>query len=134
VVSEEGLPLGLLGAATLLRDDETFGTAATRKRRPIGEKESHRWLAGYLRTQALAERLPHCEVFSISDREGDIHEVYEAWRDAGEGPRAEWIVRAKQNRALARVEAARDRSRQFRHQDLPVGGILRCKFSEILLS
>lgn len=104
VVSEEGLPLGLLDATTLLRDDQTFGTAASRKRRPIEEKESHRWLAGYLRTQALAERLPHCEVFSISDREGDIHEVYEAWRDAGGGPRAEWIVRANQNRTLADVE------------------------------
>jgi len=105
VVTEEGLPLGLLDTAVLMRDDETFGTAASRKKLPIGEKESVRWLDGYLRTLALARRLPQCEVFSVSDREGDIHEVFEAWRDAGEGPRAEWIIRANQDRALAGVAA-----------------------------
>jgi hypothetical protein len=105
VVTEEGLPLGLLDTAILMRDDETFGTAASRKKLPIEEKESVRWLDGYLRTLALARRLPQCEVFSISDREGDIHEVFEAWRDAGEGPRAEWIIRANQDRALAGVAA-----------------------------
>lgn len=100
VVSEEGLPLGLLDTAIMMRDDETFGTAATRKQRPIEEKESYRWVEGYRRTLELARRLPDCEVFSISDREGDIFEAYEAWRDADEGPRAEWIIRANQDRAL----------------------------------
>lgn len=101
VVSEEGLPLGLLDTTIIIRDDETFGTAATRKQRPIEEKESHRWVEGYRKALELARRLPDCEVFAISDREGDIYEAYEAWRDAGEGPRAEWIIRANQNRALA---------------------------------
>ena len=109
VVTEEGLPLGLLDTEILMRDDETFGTAASRKKLPIGEKESVRWLDGYLTTLALARRLPQCEVFSVSDREGDIHEVFEAWRDAGGGPRAEWIIRANQDRALAGVAAGEPR-------------------------
>jgi|APIni6443716594_1056825.scaffolds.fasta_scaffold53070_1 hypothetical protein len=101
--SEDGLPLGLLDVAMIVRDDETFRSAATRKRRPIGEKESQRWLDGYLKTSELARRLPGCEVFSISDREGDIFEVYEAWQKAAGGPRAEWIIRANQDRALLGV-------------------------------
>ena len=98
--SEDGLPLGLLDVAMIVRDDETFRNAATRKQRPIGEKESGRWLDGYLKTLDLARRLPACEVFSISDREGDIFEVFEAWHQAAGGPRAEWIIRANQDRAL----------------------------------
>lgn len=102
-VSEQGLPLGLLDAAIMLRDDETFRSAATRKQRPIEKKESFRWVEGYLKTLELARRLPECEVFSISDREGDIFEVYQAWQEAGDGPRAEWIIRANQDRALVNV-------------------------------
>jgi len=111
-VSEQGLPLGLLDAGIMLRDDETFRTAATRKQRPIEEKESRRWVEGYLKTLELARRLPECEVFSISDREGDIFEVYQAWQEAGDGPRAEWIIRANQDRALANV-AGGDASKLF---------------------
>ena len=102
-VSEQGLPLGLLDAAIMLRDDDTFRCAATRKQRPIEQKESHRWVEGYNKTLELARRLPECEVFSISDREGDIFEVYQAWRRAEGGPRAEWIIRANQDRALVGV-------------------------------
>jgi hypothetical protein len=111
-VSEQGLPLGLLDAGIMLRDDETFRTAATRKRRPIEEKESFRWVEGYLKTLELARQLPECEVFSISDREGDIFEVYQAWQEAGDGPRAEWIIRANQDRALLNVVDG-DASRLF---------------------
>jgi hypothetical protein len=108
-VTGEGLPLGLLDTAIIMRDDEIPGTAATRKQRPIEDKESHRWVEGYRRAQELARRLPECEVFSVSDREGDIYEVFEAWRDAGEGPRAEWIIRANQDRALVGMAAGEPR-------------------------
>jgi hypothetical protein len=103
VVSEQGLPLGLLDVAIVLRDDETLRPAASRKQRPIAEKESQRWLDGYHKALELARELPEREVFSISDREGDIFEVYQAWRLAGGGPRAGWIIRANQDRALANV-------------------------------
>jgi hypothetical protein len=104
--SEDGLPLGLLDLAMLVRDDETFRGTDTRKQRPIEEKESRRWLDGYLKTQELARRLPACEVFSISDREGDIFDVYGAWQRAaaGPGPWAHWIIRANQDRALLGME------------------------------
>ncbi|RYD49813.1 MAG: IS4 family transposase [Verrucomicrobiaceae bacterium] len=101
-VSPAGLPLGLLDASIVLRDDASLGSSnRTRKRRPVEEKESWRWVGGYLRTCELARRLPEREVFSISDREGDIFEVYQEWMLAEGGPRAEWIIRANQDRALA---------------------------------
>lgn len=103
VVSEPGLPLGLLDADIVLRDDETFRSTATRKQRPTEDKESQRWVNGYGKALELARQLPDCEVFSISDREGDIYEVYQAWLLADGGPRAEWIIRANQDRALVNV-------------------------------
>jgi hypothetical protein len=42
--SEQGLPLGLLDAAIMLRDDDTFRSTTTRKQRPIEQKESYRWV------------------------------------------------------------------------------------------
>lgn len=103
VVSEQGLPLGLLGITTFIRDDETFRIDSKNKHRPIEEKESYRWVEGYQRALKLARELPDCEVFSISDREGDISEVYQEWQQAEGGPRAEWIIRANQDRALLNV-------------------------------
>lgn len=104
-VSEQGLPLGIYGAEIILRDDANFRITSTRKNRPIEEKESYRWVEGYHKTCELARAVPGCEVFSVSDREGDIFEVFEAWQNAGEAdePRAEWLIRANQDRALLNV-------------------------------
>lgn len=104
-VSEQGLPLGVFGAQIILRDDENFRIKSTRKQRPIEEKESYRWVEGYRKTCELARSVPGCEVFSVSDREGDIFEVFEAWQKAGEAGelRAEWLIRANQDRALLNV-------------------------------
>ena len=44
-------------------------------------------------------------MISISDREGDIDEVFEAWQKLdGDGPRAEWLIRANQDRVLLGIE------------------------------
>lgn len=108
VVSEEGLPLGVWDAQFMARSDAEFRGAARRKHLPMEQKESYRWVEGYRRAQALAQELPHCEVFSLSDREGDIYEVFEAWAEAaaGGGPCAQWIIRANQDRALDNAGAA----------------------------
>ena len=100
VVSERGLPLGLLDAGIMLRDDTVPARGSGRKPRPARAKESWRWVEGYRKALELARRLPECEVFSISDREGDIFEVYQEWLLAEGGPRAEWIIRGNQDRAL----------------------------------
>jgi hypothetical protein len=98
--SEEGLPLGILQTGIVARPPEDLGNAAKRKHLPIEDKESWRWVDGYLKSSQLAAELPDCEVFSISDREGDIFEIFEAWQKLEGSPRAEWIIRANQDRAL----------------------------------
>ena len=107
-VSEAGLPLGMLGATILTRTDEDFGQSRARQQRPLEEKESYRWLEGYLRAQEVARQLPEQEVISMSDREGDLYEVFAAWAKAQQepGPRAQWLIRARQNRALEGLEGA----------------------------
>jgi len=103
-VSADGLPLGILDAAMIIRDPATFGSAKIpHKQRPVCDKESRYWIEGYLKTCEAAALLPDCEVISVSDREGDIFEVFAAWHAAVEqgAPRAEWIIRANQDRALA---------------------------------
>jgi hypothetical protein len=109
-VSEAGLPLGLLAATILTRTDADFRQSNARKKKPIEQKESFRWVEGYLRAQEVARQLPEHEVISLSDREGDIYEVFAAWEKAGQepGPRAQWIIRAQRDRALEglAVEAA----------------------------
>lgn len=102
-VSEQGIPLGLLDAHIINRDDDSFRSAGKRKQIAIEDKESFRWLEGYRLTTQLARQIPGCEVFSVSDREGDIFEVYTAWQEALEEGAAEWIIRANQNRALVNV-------------------------------
>ena len=79
VVSEQGLPLGVLGADIIIRDDEDFRQAANRRNLPIEEKESHRWIEGCRRACELAREQPDTEVISVSDREGDIFELYQEW-------------------------------------------------------
>lgn len=104
-VSEQGLPLGLLDAKIINRDDASFRSTGKRKQMAIEDKESYRWVEGYRRTTQLAREIPGCEVFSVSDREGDIFEVYADWLEAKEHEQgaAEWIIRANQNRALVNV-------------------------------
>jgi hypothetical protein len=101
--TEAGLPLGLWDLQIMVRSDETFHRNLS-ETRPIEEKESLRWIEGYHKTCELARALPQCEVFSISDREGDIFELYAAWQKAAQSPsqlhHAEWIIRASKDRAL----------------------------------
>jgi hypothetical protein len=102
-VSEQGLPLGIVNMAITVRDVAKFSRRKIpHKQRASGDKESRRWVEGYLRTLELARSVPDCQVISVSDREGDIYEAFEAWHQAEDSdkPRAEWIIRANQDRAL----------------------------------
>ena len=106
-VSEKGLPLGIWDMNFLARKEKSARAAAgSRKQRPLEQKESHRWLEGYQKTQALAAALPGCEVISLADREGDLYAVFAAWAEqcARGGPVAQWLIRAQQDRALEGLE------------------------------
>ncbi len=77
-VTPERLCLGVLDAQWLVRDAKTHGTSlATKKTRPLAEKESQRWLESFDRLCLQAETVPETRLVFVADREGDIYEVLE---------------------------------------------------------
>ncbi|KVZ48335.1 IS4 family transposase [Burkholderia ubonensis] len=99
-VTPEGLPLGVLGMKTWVRPPEEYGKKRLRKKRPIQNKESVKWLEGGEHLATLKAFCPNTRIVGVSDREGDVYDVFMAERPAG----ADWLVRASWNRRVAHPE------------------------------
>jgi hypothetical protein len=108
-VTPERLPLGVIDATTWGRDPQDYPKNDQRKKKPIEQKESHRWLLGYRRACVVAEQVPGTQVISISDREGDIYECFVAAQST-EGRRADWIIRSCQDRSTPERAAESDQT------------------------
>ena len=68
---------------------------------PIEEKESYRWLQSYRRSCALAKEMPEIQLINISDREGDIIEIFdEVAKQKEQGHSADIIVRSQYDRLI----------------------------------
>ena len=98
------LSLGVTHAEIWKREDEEFDQPQADKRKKrraktIDQKESGRWLEGYRKACEVAQKCPQTQVISLSDSEGDIYECYVEGAPT-EGQKADWIVRACQDRAL----------------------------------
>jgi hypothetical protein len=111
-VTPERLPLGIVGVQLWARDADDFQRpaaqkAAERKEKPIDEKESFRWLEGYRAACAVAQEAPGTTVVCVSDSEGDVYECFAAGSTAEGQRRAEWIVRACQDRQLTAPDRRR---------------------------
>jgi hypothetical protein len=105
----EGVPLGIAGAEIWARDPEEFARnqrdkkAREKKRKQVSieNKESHRWLKGYLHACEIQARSPGVQIVSVSDSESDIFECFAASAREDVPQKADFIVRGCQNRALA---------------------------------
>lgn len=93
------LALGLVSSHTWARDPADFRKRRRKQGKPIGQKESRRWLEGYRQACAVAAAAPHTRVVSLSDSEGDVYECFAAAAEPG-GRKADWIVRACQDRCV----------------------------------
>ncbi len=98
-VTPERLALGLVSSRTWARDLASFRKRKKKQGKPIEQKESYRWLEGYRQACAVAAAAPQTRVVALSDSEGDIYECYAAALSVA-GPKADWIVRACQDRCL----------------------------------
>ena len=99
-VTPQRLALGVVKSFTWARDLDDFHKRKEARYKPIEAKESFRWLEGYRRACEVAAQIPDTKIVSLSDSEGDIYECFvEAAKI--EGVKAEFIVRACQNRLLA---------------------------------
>ena len=109
-LTPEHIPLGVIDAHIWARDVDEFrayqkekerdprAREKKKRERPIEEKESLRWLAGYWRGCEVAEQVPETTIVVVSDSEGDIFECFE---DTSQNEKtAEWIIRACQDRRI----------------------------------
>jgi hypothetical protein len=97
-LTPERVPLGLLAQQVWARDPKAVGKRATRKQRPLAQKESQKWLHS---VEAVSEAHAHCpqpHMVCIGDREADVYDLFLQERPAG----VDLLVRAAWNR---RVEA-----------------------------
>jgi hypothetical protein len=99
----ERVNLGVLGAKLWQRPERPVGQE--RKRKPIEDKESYRWLEGYALACQVKQTCPAPLVVSVADREGDIHEWFLNALRRPPDARAEFLIRAKCNRRIAKGKA-----------------------------
>ena len=100
----EGTPLGFLDVQCWARDPEETGKKEQRRRKlPIEERESGKWLKSYRALAAVQARLNHMTLVSVADREADLYDFFrEATKDP-KGPKL--LVRALHNRQLQDEQA-----------------------------
>lgn len=91
-VTPERLPLGVIDAWMWAR--EKVNAAGVRP----GIKESGRWIEGYGRIAEMAAEMPATRLVYVADREADMIELMTYAQDCGTP--ADWLVRAKTDRAL----------------------------------
>lgn len=99
-VTPEGLPLGVLGMKTWVRDDAGLGRKQQRTKREFNTKESVKWVEGLNHLAALKARCPDTRMVGVGDRESDVYEVFVAERPAG----VDWLIRAAWDRRTAHPE------------------------------
>lgn len=84
--SEQGTPLGILDAQAWARDPKDRGKHERRKRLPIEQKESRKWLRSFRKVAEIQKVCPNTKLVSIGDRESDVYELFlEATQDP-DGP------------------------------------------------
>lgn len=99
-VTPTGLPLGVLAQDIWVRDPEPEALSDyERRKRPIEEKESYKWLAALEESVGLTP--PGVEAVSVCDREADVYELFVRAADLETG----LLVRATQDRALLDADA-----------------------------
>ena len=75
-----------------------------RRNKGVDEKESKVWIESYQESCALQGQFPDSLLVNISDREGDIYELFYEYHDYEAPVRAQFIVRAAQDRRLLKNE------------------------------
>jgi len=95
----ERVNLGVWGAKCWQRPEQPVGHK--RKRKPLEEKESYRWLEGYALACEVQQVGPQTVVVSVADCEGDSQEGFLDAMGRMDEERAGFLIRAKCKRRLA---------------------------------
>ncbi len=95
-VTDEGLPLGVLGTrcdAPVCRTDEEKEAPA---KVPVEERKTYPWILALRDCETVAVDMPHTQLVQVMDREADFFELFDEWRTGAS--RTDLLVRAKHNR------------------------------------
>jgi hypothetical protein len=93
----DGVPLGLVDAQCWARPPQVPAQRG-RNAKSIDEKESGRWLTAFQKAAAAARRMPQTQLINLTDREGDLYEMYDATQV---GPtNLHTLIRAQHDRKL----------------------------------
>ncbi len=93
-IGSDGVPCGLIHQEVWSRDPEEKRTKQERKKLPIEEKESYRWLKSVEATKNAVSSETH--IVSVADREGDIFELFVLPRPDN----LDLLIRATQDRCV----------------------------------
>jgi len=93
-LTEAGVPLGILSQSIWTREGVKGNDSGKRRRLPIEEKESSKWLRSFHASQsALPEGI---RSVSVCDREADIYELLCSMEEQGH----DYVIRSSYNRKL----------------------------------
>lgn len=120
-VTPERLTLGIVDVNFWHRKPEVAeknaASGTARDKAPIEEKESYRWLQSYLKACEIAKSAPETQVINITDREGDIIEIFEtALEQEKQGDFAYFIIRSQYDRCLEEKDEETKLQRKLRQR------------------
>jgi len=112
-LTPDRLPLGLVNVKIWARDPVAFDRPADvkdaeRKKKSIEEKESVRWIEGYGKACEVATACPNSQIICVGDSESDIFEFYYEHQTISSPRKADWIVRAGEDRALLPLDRSEE--------------------------
>lgn len=104
-VTPERLCLGVIDTYHWARDELHQWENRKEKNRenhkiPLKEKESYKWLLSYRKAQEIAALAPDTQIITVTDREGDLYELYHEAYTSQQASSANWLIRAMANRRL----------------------------------
>jgi hypothetical protein len=97
-ITPTGQSLGFLHAAVRAR--RRSGMAAQRHRRKLAQKESHKWVESLSACQELAPRCPQTMLVNMTDREGDLYDLFGQAVSSPPEAKVHLLVRARHDRKL----------------------------------
>ena len=98
-ITPAGQPMGFLHNAVRARHPRR--RVSSRETRKLADKESHKWIESLEACQALAPLCPQTTLVNITDREGDLYELFVQALTVPDESRVELLVRARHDRRLA---------------------------------
>ncbi len=103
-VTPDRLHLGVIGKKFWSREKEKV-KRVHREHRLLADKESYRWLEAYVNSCNLAASCIETQVVHITDREGDIVEIFaESVEQKKYDSSADFIIRSQHNRVIENAD------------------------------